>query len=434
MSPEMIGLIGMGVLFVLLGLRLPVAFAMFAVGFVGNWILNSPQAAFSQLASDAFSLSSKAELVVVPLFILMGNVATETGMSRKLYDAAYTWIGSVKGGLASATVIACGGFAALSGSSVASALTIGRVSLSEMDRFKYDNRLSTGVVAAGGTLGILIPPSTGFVIYALLTQESIGRLFLAGVLPGLLLLGMFIATISLLTHIYPEYGPAGPRTSWAEKGRATLGAAPILLVIFLTIGGIYGGIFSPVEAAAVGAGLVILFGALMGKLSLRLLWKAARDSVVTTATVMLILISAYMIKTFLALSHIPLALGHYLEGLAIPALGVLAIMLAIYLILGCFMEGFAMMVLSMPIFFPVVQQLGIDPIWFGVLVVLTLEMGLISPPVGLNVFIVKSVAPGVPLGRMFRGVAPFWVAMLITLALLVAFPQISLILPNTMIN
>ncbi|MEJ2018397.1 MAG: TRAP transporter large permease, partial [Maritimibacter sp.] len=300
--------------------------------------------------------------------------------------------------------------------------------------FKYDNRLSTGVVAAGGTLGILIPPSTGFVIYALLTQESIGRLFLAGVLPGLLLLGMFIATISLLTHIYPEYGPAGPRTSWAEKGRATLGAAPILLVIFLTIGGIYGGIFSPVEAAAVGAGLVILFGALMGKLSLRLLWKAARDSVVTTATVMLILISAYMIKTFLALSHIPLALGHYLEGLAIPALGVLAIMLAIYLILGCFMEGFAMMVLSMPIFFPVVQQLGIDPIWFGVLVVLTLEMGLISPPVGLNVFIVKSVAPGVPLGRMFRGVAPFWVAMLITLALLVAFPQISLILPNTMIN
>jgi tripartite ATP-independent transporter DctM subunit len=434
MSPEMIGLIGMGVLFVLLGLRLPVAFAMFAVGFVGNWILNSPQAAFSQLASDAFSLSSKAELVVVPLFILMGNVATETGMSRKLYDAAYTWIGSVKGGLASATVIACGGFAALSGSSVASALTIGRVSLSEMDRFKYDNRLSTGVVVAGGTLGILIPPSTGFVIYALLTQESIGRLFLAGVLPGLLLLGMFIATISLLTHIYPEYGPAGPRTSWAEKGRATLGAAPILLVIFLTIGGIYGGIFSPVEAAAVGAGLVILFGALMGKLSLRLLWKAARDSVVTTATVMLILISAYMIKTFLALSHIPLALGHYLEGLAIPALGVLAIMLAIYLILGCFMEGFAMMVLSMPIFFPVVQQLGIDPIWFGVLVVLTLEMGLISPPVGLNVFIVKSVAPGVPLGRMFRGVAPFWVAMLITLALLVAFPQISLILPNTMIN
>ncbi|HBZ45598.1 MAG TPA: C4-dicarboxylate ABC transporter permease [Maritimibacter sp.] len=434
MSGELIGLIGLISLFVLLGLRIPVAFAMFAVGFIGVSILNSPQAALSQLASDSFSLAAKVELVVVPLFILMGNVATETGMSRKLYDAAYAWIGSIRGGLASATVVACGGFAALSGSSVASALTIGRVSLSEMKRFKYDDRLSTGVVAAGGTLGILIPPSTGFVIYALLTQESIGRLFLAGVLPGILLLSMFILTILLITWFKPEMGPKGPSTTFSDKIRATGGAAPILLVIFLTIGGIYTGIFSPVEASAVGAGLVILFGSLMGDLTFAKFWKAAQDSVVTTATVMLILISAYMIKTFLALSHIPQWLGTYLEGLAIPVIGVLAIMLAIYLILGCFLEGFAMMVLSMPIFFPVVQQLGIDPIWFGVLVVLTLEMGLISPPVGLNVFIVKSVAPDVSLAKMFRGVAPFWFAMFLTLILLVAFPQISLILPNTMIN
>ncbi|SMH41936.1 TRAP transporter large permease [Maritimibacter sp. HL-12] len=434
MSPETIGLLGMAILFVLLGLRVPVAFAMFGVGFVGNWYLSSPQAAMSQLASDAFSLASSAELVVVPLFILMGNVATETGMSRKLYDAAYATIGSIRGGLASATVVACGGFAALSGSSVASALTIGRVSLGEMDRFNYDNRLSTGVVAAGGTLGILIPPSTGFVIYALLTQESIGRLFLAGVLPGLLLLSMFIATIMIVTWFKPAYGPAGPGTSGSEKLRALGGATPILVVIFLTIGGIYGGIFSPVEAAAVGAGLVILFGAVSRQLSFEKLWKAAKDSVVTTATVMLILIAAYMIKTFLALSHIPQMLGVYLEGLAIPVLGVLAIMLAMYLILGLFLEGFAMMVLSMPIFFPVVQQLGIDPIWFGVLVVLTLEMGLISPPVGLNVFIVKSVAPQVPLARIFWGVVPFWIAMLITLIILVLFPQIALYLPNTMIG
>jgi tripartite ATP-independent transporter DctM subunit len=434
MSPEMIGLVGMAILFVLLGLRIPVAFAMFAVGFVGNMILNSPQAAMSQLASDAFSLAASAELVVVPLFILMGNVATETGMSRKLYDAAYAWIGSIRGGLASATVVACGGFAALSGSSVASALTIGRVSLAQMKRFKYDDRLSTGVVAAGGTLGILIPPSTGFVIYALLTQESIGRLFLAGVIPGILLLSAFIATIMIITWFKPEMGPKGPQTSFKEKIRSTGGAAPILLVIVLTIGGIYSGIFSPGEAAAVGAGLVILFGILGRKLTFRTFWKAAQESVVTTATIMLILISAYMIKTFLALSHIPAWIGTYLEALSIPVLGVLAIMLAIYLILGCFLEGFAMMVLSMPIFFPVVQQLGIDPIWFGVLVVLTLEMGLISPPVGLNVFIVKSVAPDVSLGKMFRGVAPFWFAMLITLVILVAFPQLSLFLPNTMIR
>lgn len=434
MSVELIGLIGLISLFLLLGLRIPVAFAMFTVGFIGVSILNSPQAALSQLASDSFSLAGRVELVVVPLFILMGNVATETGMSRKLYDAAYAWIGSVRGGLASATVVACGGFAALSGSSVASALTIGRVSLAQMKRFDYDDRLSTGVVAAGGTLGILIPPSTGFVIYALLTQESIGRLFLAGVLPGILLLSMFILTILILTWFKPEMGPKGPSTTFTEKMKSTGGAAPILLVIVLTIGGIYTGIFSPVEASAVGAGLVILFGSLMGNLTLAKFWKAAQDSVVTTATVMLILISAYMIKTFLALSQIPLWLGTYLEALAIPVLGVLAIMLAIYLVLGCFLEGFAMMVLSMPIFFPVVQQLGIDPIWFGVLVVLTLEMGLISPPVGLNVFIVKSVAPDVSLAKMFRGVAPFWVAMFLTLVILVAFPQIALFLPNTMIQ
>ncbi len=429
-----IGVWGMLILFALLALRIPVAFAMFAVGFVGNAILNGPGAAMSLLASESFTLASSSELVVVPLFILMGNVATETGLSRRLYDAAYAVIGSVRGGLASATVIGCGGFAALSGSSVASALTMGKVSLAEMDRFNYDPKLSTGVVAAGGTLGILIPPSTGFVIYAILTQQSIGRLFLAGVLPGLLLLLMFVLTVTILCYLYPEMGPAGPRTTLAEKTRALGGALPIIAVIALTIGGIYGGYFSPVEAAAVGAGLVIAIGVVMRTLTLRAFWSAAKSSVVTTATVMLILISAHMINPFLALSQIPDALGAFLNSVSHSPLVVLSLILLTYMILGCFMEGFAMLVLSMPIFFPVIQQLGLDPIWFGVLVVLTLEMGLISPPVGVNVFIVKSVAPKVPLGDIFRGVVPFWIAMLVTLAILVAFPQIALYLPNTMIH
>lgn len=429
-----IGVWGMLILFALLALRIPVAFAMFAVGFVGNAILNGPGAAMSLLASESFTLASSSELVVVPLFILMGNVATETGLSRRLYDAAYAVIGSVRGGLASATVIGCGGFAALSGSSVASALTMGKVSLAEMDRFNYDPKLSTGVVAAGGTLGILIPPSTGFVIYAILTQQSIGRLFLAGVLPGILLLLMFVLTVTILCYLYPEMGPAGPRTTLAEKTRALGGALPIIAVIALTIGGIYGGYFSPVEAAAVGAGLVIAIGVVMRTLTLRAFWSAAKSSVVTTATVMLILISAHMINPFLALSQIPDALGAFLNSVSHSPLVVLSLILLTYMILGCFMEGFAMLVLSMPIFFPVIQQLGLDPIWFGVLVVLTLEMGLISPPVGVNVFIVKSVAPKVPLGDIFRGVVPFWIAMLVTLAILVAFPQIALYLPNTMIH
>lgn len=434
MSAAAIGTLGMVVLLVLLALRIPVALAMFAVGFVGVAVLNGPAAALSLLASESFTLASSAELVVVPLFILMGNVATVTGMSRRLYDAAYAVIGSFRGGLASATVIGCGGFAALSGSSVASALTMGKVSLAEMKRFDYDSRLSTGVVAAGGTLGILIPPSTGFVIYAILTQQSIGRLFLAGVLPGLLLLTLFVLTVSFLCWLRPELGPSGPRTTLGEKARAMVGALPILAVVLLTIGGIYGGLFSPVEAAAVGAALVIAIGALLGQLSLRDLWTATRDSVVTTATVMLILIAAHMLNPFLALSHIPQAVGEFLGGLDIPRLGVLALILLCYLALGCFLEGFAMLVLTMPIFFPVITALGFDPIWFGVLVVLTLEMGLISPPVGVNVFIVKSVAPDVPLGRIFAGVLPFWGTMLVALVLLVLFPQIVLLLPDTMIN
>jgi tripartite ATP-independent transporter DctM subunit len=434
MTDTAVGLTGIAILFLLLAFRIPVAFAMFLVGFLGIWFLNGWNAAMGLLASETFTLASKPELIVVPLFILMGNVASVTGLSRRLYEAAYAVIGNIRGGLASATVIGCGGFAALSGSSVAAALTMGKVSLAEMDRYGYDPRLSTGVVAAGGTLGILIPPSTGFVIYAILTEQSIGRLFLAGVLPGLLLLTVFVLTITLLCLFRPELGPPGPRTSLTEKRRALTGALPIVSVILLTIGGIYGGIFSPNEAAGVGAGLVILYGFVTRTLGLAAFWTAVRDSIVTTATVMLILIAAHLLNPFLALSHVTTLVGETIAALDLSVIGTLAIILFVYMILGCFLEGFAMLVLTLPIFFPVITQLGIDPIWFGVLVVLTLEMGLISPPVGINVFIVKSVAPSVPLGDIYRGVAPFWFAMLVTLVILVAFPQISLILPDTMFN
>jgi tripartite ATP-independent transporter DctM subunit len=434
MSGTAIGLIGIAALFVLLVLRIPVAFAMFVVGFFGIAALNGTNAAISLLASESFTLASSPELVVIPLFILMGNVASATGMSRQLYDAAYAVIGSLKGGLASATVIGCGGFAALSGSSVASALTMGKVALAQMDRFNYDSRLSTGVVAAGGTLGILIPPSTGFVIYAILTEQSIGRLFLAGVFPGILLLSLFVLAVTVLCWFRPEYGPAGPKTSVSQKLAALGGAGPIVGIIVLTIGGIYGGLFSPVEAAAVGAAAVILIGLVMRTLSLRALWISAKDSVVTTATVMLILIAAHMINPFMALSHIPSVVGDFINALELSPTGVLVMILVIYIVLGCFLEGFAMLVLTLPIFFPIILEMGIDPIWFGVLVVLALEMGLISPPVGLNVFIVKSVAPKVPLADIFRGVVPFWLMMIVTLAILIAFPQIALYLPTTMIN
>ena len=434
MSGTATGVIGIVALFVLLALRIPVALAMFTVGFVGIVVLDNTNTAISLLASEAFTLASSPELVVIPLFILMGNVASITGMSRRLYDAAYAMIGQFRGGLASATVIGCGGFAALSGSSVASALTMGKVALGEMQRYGYNDKLSTGAVAAGGTLGILIPPSTGFVIYAILTEQSIGRLFLAGVLPGILLLVLFVLAITVIAWVRPEYGPAGPATSLTQKVHALLGAGPIVAVIVLTIGGIYGGFFSPVEAAAVGAGIVILVGLVTGSLSPRQLWMASKDSVVTTATVMLILIAAHMINPFLALSHITSAVGEAVTGLGLGVTGTLILILAIYLVLGCFLEGFAMLVLTLPIVFPIVLDLGIDPIWFGVLTVLTLEMGLISPPVGINVFIVKSVVPHVPLGDIFRGVLPFWLMMILAVAILIVFPQIALLLPNTMMN
>ncbi|TMV93714.1 TRAP transporter large permease [Thioclava sp. BHET1] len=432
MTPAIVGSVGLTLLLALLLIRVPVAFAMFAVGFVGIWVLNGLQAATGLLASETFSLASNSELIVVPLFILMGNVASVTGMSRKLYDAAFATIGQMRGGLALATVVGCGGFAALSGSSVASALTMGRTALAEMDRYAYSPRLSTGVVAAGGTLGILIPPSTGFVIYAILTQQSIGRLFMAGILPGILLLSAFILTIMILCTLRAEIGPKGPATSAAEKGRAFLGAIPILIVIVLTIGGIYSGFFSPTEAAGVGAAFVIIYGACERSLTLRSFWRAAQDSIVTTASVMLILIAAHLINPFVALSHLPAEISQMLVALDLGRIGTLLVILVIYMVLGCFLEGLAMLVLTLPIFLPVILDLGIDPIWFGVLVVLTLEMGLISPPVGINVFIVKSVAKDVPLIEIFRGVMPFWVAMFATLAILVAVPQISLWLPGMM--
>lgn len=434
MTDGTIGLLGILCLLVLLLLRIPVAFAMFLVGFVGLWIVDDWNVAAGLLASETFTLASTPALVVVPLFILMGHIASATGMSRQLYDAAYAFIGHVRGGLASATIIGCGGFAALSGSSVASALTMGKVSLKEMARFGYDARLSTGSVAAGGTLGILIPPSTGFVIYAILTEQSIGRLFMAGVLPGLLLLSLFVLTIVLLCLLRPGLGPRGPRTTGDEKYRAMVGALPVLLLVTVTIGGIYRGLFSPEEAAGVGAALALAYGLISRKMSLGALVTAVRDSILTTATVMSILIAAHLLNPFLALTHITHTIGQFMAWLDLGMSGTLLFILAVYLVLGCFLEGLAMLVLTLPIFFPVILDFGIDPIWFGVLVVLTLEMGLISPPVGINVFIVKSVAPSVPLGQIFRGVLPFWCAMIVTLGVLIGFPQISLFLPDTMFN
>ncbi len=434
MSNIEIGLLGLAVLMVLLALRMPVATSMMLVGFVGHWIIR-PRGAIPSLGAHSFDTTTIISLSILPLFVLMGNLAGVSRMSRDLYDAAYAWVGHFRGGLASATIIGCAGFSALSGSSLASALTMGKVSLPEMQRFKYSNKLATGAIAAGGTLGILIPPSAGFVVYAILTESSIGQLFIAGVLPGLMLAFLFIVVIYIVTFINPELGPPAPiRMSYGQRGMALVRAIPILSIIVATIGGIYLGVYSATEAAGIGCILAFIFAIGRRSLTFSNFFEALLNTLRSTATTFLILIGAFVFTPFIELSGIPNALMNLLIALDVGKYGLLAIVLIFLVFLGTFMEGFAILVLTIPLLEPVLRSYGFDMIWYGVLMVIVLEMGLISPPVGINVFVVKSIAEDVPMNDIFKGILPFWLAMGVALLLLVLFPQISLLLPELMIR
>lgn len=434
MTPTVIGLIGIVALFVLLALRMPVGIVMMLIGAIGVGVLNGWPAAMATLGSEPFVIASNFELLIIPMFVLMGNLASISGMSRDLYGAAYAWFGHWPGGLASATIAGCAGFAALSGSSVASAITMGRVSLPEMQRYNYSSRLATGCIAAGGTLGILIPPSTGFVIYAILTEESIGRLFLAGIFPGLLLTSLFMLAIFVMTRINPELGPPGPKMPLVGRIKATGQASAMIGIVVVTIGGIYTGFFTAGEAAGVGAFLAFSLALVRRAVTRESLISTLLQTVRTSAFAFLILIGAHVFNPFLALTQIPTNLAEMLIGTNFAPLGILIILLVAFIILGTFLEGFAILVLALPIVHPLIIELGYDPIWFGVVMVIVLEMGLISPPVGVNVFVVKSIAEDVPMSEIFIGILPFWFAMLVCMVILIAFPQIALFLPNTMIN
>ncbi len=434
MSESTIGLIGIAALFILLALRMPVGIVMMLIGGVGVWAINGSKAALATLGSEPFVIASNFELLIIPMFVLMGNLASISGISRDLYGAAYAWFGHCRGGLACAKIAACAGFAALSGSSVASAITMGRVALPEMRRYNYHQRLATGCIAAGGTLGILIPPSTGFVIYAILTEESISRLFLAGVLPGLLLTFLFMLSIGIQCRIKPELGPPGPKMPMRQRIKATGQAGAMTGIIVVTIGGIYTGFFTAGEAAGVGAFLAFLLAIIRRSVNWSTMSDTLLQTVRTSAFAFLILIGAHVFNPFLALTQIPTTLSETLIGTNFAPLGILMILLVAFIVLGMFLEGFAILVLSLPIVHPLIIQLGYDPIWFGVVMVIVLEMGLISPPVGVNVFVVKSIAEDVPMSEIFIGIMPFWLAMVVCLGLLIAFPQIALFLPNTMIG
>ncbi len=432
MDGSTVALLGFGALFVLLFIRMPIGLTMMLVGTVGIYLIR-PQAALPKLAGEIFAEASNYPLTIIPLFVLMGNLAGVSGMSRDLYDAAHAWLGHLRGGLASATIVGCAGFSALSGSSLAAALTMGRVSLPRMQRYRYDDGLATGTIAAGGTLGILIPPSAGFVLYAILTEESIGRLFLAGVLPGLMLMGLFIFAIWLVVLRDPAKAPQALETvPLPDRFRALGRASWIIGIIVLTIGGIYGGVFSAVEAAGIGAALALIVTIIRGALSWENLKAVFLGTLKSSGTLFMILFGAFVFKSFVGFTGVAFAMSQWVEAQGFTGMQVVIAFLIMFIVLGTFMEGFAILVLTVPLIQPIIEPLGIDMIWFGVLMVIALEMGLISPPVGVNVFVVRGIAENVPLNTIFRGIWPFWFAMLAAIVLIVLFPQIALMLPNSM--
>ena len=430
MSPVMTGLVGIGILLVLFLLRMPVGFAMAFVGVVGFGYLADPGPALSILAQDIFEQYSSYPISVIPMFILMGTFAFASGISKRLYETAYAWVGQLRGGLTIATVMACSGFAAICGSTAATAATMGKIALPEMKKYGYDDTLATGTVAASGTLGILIPPSTILIVYGILTEESIGKLFMAGVLPGIMLSLAFVATVAILCLRNPRLGPPGAPISWTAKFKAINGIIEAVILFLLTIGGLFLGWFSPTQAGAIGAGGALLIGLVRKRLSWKSFFEAGKEGLRTSCMVLIIITGATIFGHFMAISTIPFALADWIKELPISPLALMGVIIFLYFIGGFFMDSMALVVVTIPIFFPVVMQLGFDPIWFGVIIVLVSEMGVITPPVGVNVFVIKGIAPDVPLYVIFRGIFPFLIALIIMTALLLIFPQIALFLPG----
>lgn len=430
MDPIVIALLIFAALIVLLIIGMPLGFAMIATGFVGFTFFLDFNAAWHLLGQTTYESARSSELAVIPLFVLMGSFAARSGLSEDMFRAFNTWLGQLRGGMALATIGGCGAFSAVCGSSVATAATMTRIALPTMRRLGYRDSLATGSIAAGGTLGILIPPSIVMVAYGLVTETSVVDLFIAGFVPGILSVLAYMATVMLLVRADPQRAPVGISTSAREKVAALKQVWPMLVLFGIVMGGIYKGLFSPEEAAGIGAFGALAISIVMRRMTWALFVEAMAETVQTTAMIFAIVIGAFLFKNFLLLSGLADQLGGWVAGLEMPALGVLIVILVIYFLMGCVLDSIAIIFLSLPIFFPIISNLGIDPIWFGILVVITIEIGLITPPIGMNVFVISAMAPDVRLQTIFRGVAPFVVAQLVILVTIVAFPAIALWLPG----
>jgi tripartite ATP-independent transporter DctM subunit len=436
MTTDTVAVLGFAALFALMLLRVPVGMAMGLVGVTGFGYLVGFAPALKLIGQTSMRTVTDYTFGVIPMFLLMGTFVTNSGMSRDLFKAANSFVGHLRGGLGFATVVACGGFAAICGSSVATAATFSAVAYPEMRRYGYPQSFATGVIAAGGTLGAMLPPSTVLAVYGIITEQDIGKLFMAGIVPGLLAMMMYLITIALIGFLRPNFLPTGPTSTWQQRiGDVKNIWAPMLLFVFV-IGGLYGlpflPRFTPTEAGGVGATGAFLIGVLTGRLNKDKILASLLQATRTAAAVFTVLIGALLFGYFLTVTQTPQKVTEFLTGLGLGSYGVLALIMLMYLVLGCLMDAMAMIILTVPIIFPVVTHLGFNPIWFGVIIVMTVELGLIHPPVGMNVFVIKSVVKDVSFATIFKGVIPFIITDLIRLAILIAFPILALWLPSHM--
>ena len=436
MSSQLVGFVGILAFFALLALRMPIASAMALIGFVGFSYMTSPAVAFNMVAKEIFSTFSSYSLSVIAMFVWMGFLAYYSGIGSRLYVFANRMIGHYPGGLAIATQAACAVFGAICGSNTATAATMGAIALPEMKKYKYDDSLATASIAAGGVLGVLIPPSVIMIVYGMATEQSIGKLFMAGIIPGIILMLLYMAAIYILALRNPELAPVGSRYGWKERLQALHGGlGEVLFVFSISMGGLFAGWFTPTEAGAVGAAGVLGAALIWRSLSWEGFKRSLWDSTRTTAMIMFMVAGAIIFGRFMAISRVPFELANWAGSLPLPPVLVLIIVLFIYLILGCFIDALAMVLLTIPIFYPVVvTTLGYDPIWFGVIVVLVVAMGVITPPVGMNVYIIKGVAPEIPLEVIFKGVWPFLIAIVICIIIVILFPQTATFLPSILLK
>jgi C4-dicarboxylate transporter DctM subunit len=435
MSPEVAGVIGLLILFVLLFAGMPIGLGMALMGFLGFAYLWGLDASLFQVGLTSYSSVAAQAMSVVPLFIVMGHFAFASGVMDDAYDAAHMILGRLPGGLAMTTIGASAGFAACTGSSLASAATMTKISLPEMLRYKYDPKLATGSIAAGGTLGILIPPSVPMIIYAIITETSIGRLFIAGIVPGILLATLFMVVIYIMAKTRPPMGgPPAIKFGWRTIPAIAVRVWPAALLAAIVMGGIWGGVFSPTEAGGMGAFAALIIALARRKLTKQNFITALKDTTKTTAMIFVIVIGAMIFGAFMTISGLPAALVNFLGDVNIPPLGILVLILVIYVFLGCIMDTLALTLITLPIIFPLIISLNFDPVWFGILYTINVEMALVTPPIGINVFIISGMAKDIPMYTIFRGVLPFLVAMVVCTALVIAFPQIALFLPGTMIK